>query len=138
MKGVIKGFFIGSAIFIILGLLGFIGTVAYQVFILNMNDSAAISDMMRTDPFKLWSLLFTFISMILASWISTRKLNSHIYTVAIILIGISSLVITIGPLKLAMLHGNYLPVAIGGLIGAVMSSKLNKSRCSGAANRSDA
>lgn len=76
MIGVIKGIFIGSAIFIILGLLGLIGTVTYQVFILNMNDSAAISDMMRTDPFKLWSLLFTFISMILASWISTRKLNT--------------------------------------------------------------
>lgn len=128
MKCVVKGILIGSAIFIILGLVGFIGTVAYQVFIFNMNDSAAISDMMRSDPFKLWSLIFTLISMTLASWISTRKLNSHIYTVAIILIGISSLVITIGPLKVAMLHGNYLPVAIGGVIGAVMSSKLNKAR----------
>lgn len=128
MRAVIKGIFIGSAIFIILGLLGFIGTVAYQVFILNMNDSSAISDLMHSDPFKIWSLLFTFISMILASWISTRKLNSHIYTVAIILIGISSLIITIGPLKVAMLHGNYLPVAVGGIIGAVMSSKLNKAR----------
>ena len=132
MKFVIKGIVIGSALFITLGLLGFVGVVAYQVLILNMNDSAAMSDMMRSDQFKLWSLLFTLISMILASWVSTRKLNSHIYIVAIILIGMASLFITVGPLKVAMLHDNYLPIAIGGIIGAVLGSKLNKSKHSDA------
>ena len=127
MMPMIKGIIIGSVLFIILGLLGFVGVISYQVFILNMNDSAAMGDMMRSDQVKLWALLFTFISMILASWVSTRKLHNHIYIVAALLIGIASLVITIGPLKLVMLHGNYLPIAIGGIIGAVLGSKLNKS-----------
>lgn len=127
MKSMIKGIVIGSVLFIILGLLGFLGVIAYQVLILNINDSTAMGDMMRSEQVKLWALLFTLISMIFASWVSTRKLHSHIYIVAILLIGIASLVITIGPLKLVMLHGNYLPIAIGGIIGAVLGSKLNKS-----------
>lgn len=73
MKSMIKGIVIGSFLFIILGLLGFVGVIAYQVYILNMNDSAAMGDMMRSDQVELWALLFTLVSMILASWVSTRK-----------------------------------------------------------------
>lgn len=126
MKSAINGILLGISLFVVSGVLGFVATVAYQVFILNMRDSELMQAMMHSDQFRLWALLFTFISMALASWLSTCKLKAHLYKVAAILIGLASLLITIGPLQVAILHSNYIPVVLGGCVGVLLASRQNK------------
>ncbi len=123
----IKWILIGLLVFFIMGIIGFIAVVAHHVFILNIQDAATIGDVLRSDSFRAWALLFTFVSMTLASWISTRKIDNHTYIAAIILIFLASIIIASGHLRYFIIHNNFLPIIIGGLLGALLARKRNGS-----------
>lgn len=70
---------------------------------------------------------FSFLALLISSFISSRKLNTGHYLVAFVVALAVCLSITVGPLKLISTHMNYLPILIGSLTGAYLAKKINKS-----------
>ncbi|MBP0050174.1 hypothetical protein H9C73_15730 [Marinobacterium sp. AK62] len=127
IKSILMRVTIGSSLFFITGFVGLLVVITYLVFILDITDSEVIGDMIRSHPFKNIALLFTLISMILSSWVATRKLNRNLYLTTAILIFICCLIITAGPIRYLIIHNNYLPILVGGILGAAISATLAKS-----------
>jgi uncharacterized membrane protein len=66
---------------------------------------------------------FTFVSLFIASWFATRKLESKTYLITGPIVAITALSITFGPLKLVSIHMNFIPILLGGILGAYIGSK---------------
>jgi hypothetical protein len=76
-----------------------------------------------------WSMPFSFLALLISGFIATRKLVLGHYWVVLIVALVVCLSIKIGPLKLISIHMSYLPILFGGMVGAFLASKTNKSRC---------
>ncbi len=126
MRSLIKSIILGSALAIGLGVIGYLLVAFYQILILDMTDSAQMVDATRSSKAMYWSLPFTFIVLVLTTVLVTRKLTSKHYFIGFVIILLTSLSITVGPIKIISIHMNYIPIVLGGLVGSFIGSKLNK------------
>lgn len=122
----LKRVLIGLLLFILLGVLGAFGVIAFQIFILKMDDSIEMSKIMLSDEFRYWAFLFTLLSMVLSTWIATRRLDKKIFLTSIIFIGSCSWAAHLVYQMFISIHSNYLAIVIGGGLGAAISYELNK------------
>jgi len=126
----LKAIAISSIAAITLGIIGYF-IIVFWLIAQGSSGSNEMVDTIRSKQAMYWSLPFTLVCLVISVYFATRELLSGHYLVALgtaILVGLS---IYIGPLKIISIHMNLLPVAIGALIGAFLSTKLNKSLKSG-------
>jgi hypothetical protein len=126
MRTFTKSIILGSAVAVGLGIIGYLLVAFYQILILDMTDSAQMVDSTRSREAMYWSLPYTFIILVLANVLATRKHSSKHYFIGLVIILLTSLSITVGPLKIISIHMNYLPILLGGLVGSFIGAKLNK------------
>ena len=122
MKKFIKGSILGLVIAQVFGIVGYICVVFY-LSSQGVSDSSEIVEIIRSSKSMYLSLPFTFIALLISVWIAVRKIESQNYVIAVIVILLTSLSITLGPVKLMSIHMNYIPIILGGLLGAYISTK---------------
>ena len=130
MPKLLKGIAISSTVAITLGIIGYF-IIVFWLIAQGSSDSTEMVDTIHSKQAMYWSLPFTLVCLVISVYLGTRKLLSGHYLVALgttILVGLS---IYIGPLKIISIHMNLLPIVIGALIGAFLSTILNKSLKSG-------
>ncbi len=126
MKSCIKAIMIGSFLSIGMGIIGYLVVAFYMILILGMTDSSEMLDIFYLRETMYWSMPYSFIVLAVVTYFSTRKLSSHHYIVGMAVILLTALSITIEPFSNANIHGNYLPIIIGGLVGSFIGAKLNQ------------
>ncbi|WP_396586612.1 hypothetical protein [Bermanella sp. R86510] len=126
MKSNIKRLIFGLIIAIGSGVLGYLCTVLYLAISMNIQDSKELVDIIRSKQAMYLSLPYTFLCLVFANWVATRKLISKHYYIGLVIILITAAAITFGPLKIITIHTNYLPIVLGGLLGAYIGKKHNK------------
>ena len=125
MPKLLKGIAVGSAIAIAGGIIGYF-IVIFWLIAQGSSDSAELVDTIRSKQAMYWSIPYTLISMAIAIYLSSKKLLSGHYLVAMGVAVLVSLSIHFGPLKIVTIHMNHLPILVGALTGAFLASKLNK------------
>lgn len=119
----IKGILKGSVIALLLGFAGYLGVFCWLAFVEGIRDSVTMADIIRSRTAMYYSMPYTLASVLLACWFALRKQQEHhnfIITGIVLLVGLS---ITAGPLKMALLHMNYIPIVLAGLIAAYINKK---------------
>ena len=127
MKLNFKGLTLGLIIALGSGVLGYLCTVLYMYISMNIQDGKELVEIIRSKQAMYWSLPFSLLSLSFATWVATRKLSGQHYLTGLAIILITSATITIGPLKIITIHMNYIPIVLGGLLGAYIGKKHNKS-----------
>jgi hypothetical protein len=125
MKQFIKGSIFGLVVAQVFGVVGYICVVFYLTS-QGVSDSSKIVEIIRSSTSMYLSLPFTFIALLISVWIATRKIEYNKYLIAAVVILLTSLSITLGPVKLMSIHMNYLPIIFGGLLGAYIATKSHK------------
>ena len=125
MPKLLKGIAVGSAVAIAGGIIGYF-IVIFWLIAQGHSDSAELVDTIRSKQAMYWSLPYTLACMIIAIYLSSKKLLSGHYLVALGVAVLVSLSIHSGPLKIVTIHMNHLPILVGALTGAFLASKLNK------------
>jgi hypothetical protein len=108
MSNVVKPVIYGSLLAIGLGVIGYLAVVFYHLSVLGIEDSKVLVEIIHSKKMMYFSMPYTLIA-------------------SIVIILITAVSITVGPLKIISIRMNYLPILFGGLIGAVVGKKLNKS-----------
>jgi hypothetical protein len=126
MNSQIKGLTFGLIIAIGTGVLGYLCTVLYLSISLNISDSKELVGIIRSKQVMYLSLPYTFLSLVLANWVATRKLAGKHYLIGLLTVLITAAAITVGPLKIITIHTNYLPIVLGGLLGVYIGKIYNK------------
>jgi len=126
MKSNFKGLALGLIIALGLGVLGYLCTVFYLSVSMNIQDSKELVEIIRSKQAMYWSLPFSLLSLLFATWVATRKSSGQHYITGLAVILITAAAITIGPLKIITIHMNYIPIVLGGLLGTYIGKKYNK------------
>jgi hypothetical protein len=126
MNSNIKGLIFGLIIAVGSGVLGYLCTFLYINVSMNIQDSKELVEVIRSKQVMYLSLPYTLFSLALAAWVATRKLSSKHFLIGLVTILITAVTITFGPLKIMTIHTNYLPIVLGGLLGAYIGKIHNK------------
>jgi hypothetical protein len=127
MNNVVKPVIYGCLLAIALGIIGYLAVVIYHVSVLGIDDSKALVEIIRSKKMMYLSMPYTLIVLAISIVLVVRKLHSNHLIVSIVIVLITAASITVGPLKIISIHMNYLPILLGGLIGALVGKKLSKS-----------
>ena len=122
-----KAISLGTLFGLLGGIIGYFATVLYLSIGQGVTESSVLVELLRSNEAMYFSMPFSFLVLLISSFISSRKLNTGHYLVATIVAFIVCLSITLGPLKIISIHMNYLPILIGSLAGAYLTKKINKS-----------
>jgi len=126
MKSNFKELILGLIIALGSGVLGYLCTVLYLQISMNIQDSKELVEIIRSNQAMYWSLPYSFLSLSFATWVATRKLSGQHYLISLAIILVTAVTITFGPVKIISIHMNYIPIVIGGLLGAYIGKKHNK------------
>lgn len=127
MSNVVKPAIYGCLMAIGLGIIGYLAVVFYHVLVLGIDDSKVLVDIIRSKRMMYYSMPYTFTVLAISIALVVRKLQSGHLLVSIVVILVTAASITAGPLKITSIHMNYLPILFGGLFGAFIGKKINKS-----------
>jgi len=127
MSDVVKPIIYGCLLIIGLGIIGYFVVIFYHVLFLEMGDSKELLEVIRSKKMMYFSMPYTLIVVAISIILVVRKLQRNHLIVSLTIILITATSITVGPLKIISIHMNYLPVIIGGLIGALVGKKFYKS-----------
>lgn len=125
MPKLLKGIAVGSAVTIAGGIIGYF-IVIFWLIAQGISDSAELVDTIRSNKAMYWSIPYTLTCMVIAIYLSSKKLLSGHYLVAMGVSVLVSLSIHFGPLKIVTIHMSHLTIFVGALTGAFLASKLNK------------
>ena len=123
----VKPVLLGTLFGLLSGVIGYFATVLYLSIGQGLTESSELVELLRSKEAMYWSMLFSFLALLISSFICSRKLNTGHYYVAFVVALVVCLSITLGPLKIISIHMNYLPIFIGSLTGAYLTKKINKS-----------
>jgi hypothetical protein len=127
MSNVVKPVLYGCLLAIGLGIIGYFAVVFYHILVLGIEDSKVLVETIRSKNMMYFSMPYTLIVLAISTVLVVRKLHRSHFVVSIVVILITAASITDGPFKTMSIHMNYLPIIFGGLIGALVGKKLNKS-----------
>lgn len=123
----VKPILLGTLFGLMSGVVGYFATVLYLSIGQGVTESSELVDLIRSKEAMYWSMPFSFLALLISSFISSRKLHTGHYLVTLLVALVVCLSITLGPLKIINIHMNYLPIIIGNLTGAYLAKKNNKS-----------
>ena len=126
MKNTIKPVIYGCLLTIGLGIIGYLAVFFYHTLAIGIDDSKMLVDIIRSKNAMYLSIPYTLVVMIGAIVLVTKNPKKHHMLIGVLIIIITALSITLGPLKTISIHMNYLPIVIGGFIGVLVGKKLNK------------
>jgi|CEGF01.1.fsa_nt_gi hypothetical protein len=122
MNQYVKGTIFGLVITIGLGIVGYLAVVFYLIS-QGFDESNEIIDVIRSKNAMYWSMPYTLLVTILGVWLGVRKIDSRVYFVAAIIVLLTALSVTSGPLKIMSIHMNYIPIILGGILGGYAGAK---------------
>jgi hypothetical protein len=126
MRNVVKPIVFGSLLAIGLGITGYFVVILYHTLILGVDDSKLLVDIIHSKRMVYYSMPYTLVVLVLSTTLVTRKIQSNHIFISMVIILITTVSVTLGPLKIISIHTNYLPIIFGGLIGAYLGKKLNR------------
>lgn len=123
----VKSILLGTLFGLMSGVVGYFATVLYLFIGQGVTEGSELVELIRSKEAMYWSMPFSFLALLISSFISSRKLHTGHYLVTFVVVLMVCLSITLGPLKIISIHMNYLPIIIGSLTGAYLAKKINKS-----------
>lgn len=122
MNQYVKGTIFGLVITIGLGIVGYLAVVFYLIS-QGFDESNEIIDVIRSKSAMYWSMPYTLLVTILGVWLGVRKIDARVYFVAAIIVLLTALSVTSGPIKIMSIHMNYIPIILGGILGGYAGAK---------------
>jgi len=122
----VKPILFGTLFGLMSGIIGYFANVLYLSIGQGVTESSELVELLRSKEAMYWSIPFSFLALLISSFISSRKLHTGHYLVTFVVALVVCLSITLGPLKIISIHMNYLPILIGSLTGAYLAKKINK------------
>ena len=118
-----KSIALGCFLSIGLGILTYLTVVFYLILVNEIKDSILLVDTIRSRQAMHMSLPYTLAIMVLATIFAIKKSPKQYILVSVSIILITAASITSGPLKIISIHMNYLPIVLGGILGAWLGKR---------------
>lgn len=125
MISIIKPVIYGCLLTIGLGIIGYLSVVFYHTWVVGMDDSSILVDIIRSKKSMYISMPYTLVVVFISCVLVIKKMSNYHMLVSVLIVLVTAASITTGPLKIISIHMSYLPIVIGGLIGALVGKKLN-------------